>query len=93
MCKRFTYKDGVIFDEESTIETWSEYNLNVDDQRKALCNFLNKQQDLLNESHIREIGLQAKINERDSMISDLSCGVSKYKMVIEKLAELIGELV
>ena len=93
MSERFEYKNGVIFDNNSTENSYSEYNLNSDEARISLCRLLNAQEKVMFSSTVRERELEKKIREMKTEIDSIKYKASKYKGIIGMLTDIIDELI
>ena len=99
MSERFTHKNGRITDEESKGDTPISYNLNTDDGRLELLQFLNDRETMINDLN-NEIDRQYEtIDEYSNDILKMHQRLRKqtritnsYKEMTQLLMELIGEI-
>ena len=97
--KRFTHKNGRITDNESKGDTPTSYNLNTDDGRLELLQFLNDREDVITDCNAEINRLIEVIEETHTDLRNLNNRLRKqeriansYKEMTQLLMELIGEI-
>ena len=93
MSDRFEYMNGVIFDNNSKKDSYSEYNLNNDNDRKALCDFLNKREDNIRELEIEKLKIGTDLDFKEEVIRQLQRKINSCHEVMVKFNELVAELI
>ena len=99
MSERFTHKNGRITDNESKGDTPISYNLNTDDGRLQLLQFLNDREDIITDCNAEINRLIEVLGERHTDLRNLNNRLRKqmritnsYKEMTQILMELIGEI-
>lgn len=99
MSNRFTHKNGRIYDNGSMGDVNISYNLNADNGRLEILDFLNAREDVINDCNEEIKRLQEVIDDLHIETRNLHNTLRKqerisnnYKEIVQVLMETIGEI-